>query len=60
MNGTENFKITNAQKAMLINNYKKTKYKQLKANAAIWFNKKKLFFCASNMGFSLMMSYMYC
>ena len=39
---TENFKITNAQQTMLIKNYKNTKYKQLKANAAVWFKKKPI------------------
>jgi hypothetical protein len=32
-------KITNAQQAKLYNNYKNTKLKLLKTNAAIWFNK---------------------
>jgi hypothetical protein len=32
-------KIVNAQQAKLNNNYKKTKIKLLKTNAAIWFNK---------------------
>jgi hypothetical protein len=35
----EYFKITDAQRTRLINNYSNTKYKLLKANAAIWFNK---------------------
>jgi len=32
-------KIVNAQRAKLNNNYKNTKLKLLKTNAAIWFNK---------------------
>ena len=32
-------KMVNAQQAKLINNYKNTKLKLLKTNAAIWFNK---------------------
>jgi hypothetical protein len=54
MNGMENFQIIDAQQANLIHNYKNTTHKQLKANAAALFKKKK-WFCASNMGFSLKM-----
>ena len=32
-------KIVNAQQAVLIGNYKNTKLKLLKTNAAVWFNK---------------------
>jgi len=39
MHGMEYFKITDAQQVRLINNYRNTKYKLLKANAAVWFNK---------------------
>jgi hypothetical protein len=38
MHGTT-IKITNAQQAKPYNNYKNTKLKLLKTNAAIWFNK---------------------
>jgi len=44
MDGMGNFKETDAQQTKLINNYKNTKYKQLKANAAIWL-KKKMVLC---------------
>ena len=54
--GNEKFKIADALQAKLINNYKNTKNKQLKAKAAIWFNKRQIVF-ASNMEFSLKMAY---
>jgi hypothetical protein len=39
MHGMEYFIITDAQQVRIINNYINTKYKLLKANAAVWFNK---------------------
>jgi hypothetical protein len=39
MHGTEKVKIINAQYAKTINNFRNTKEKLLRANAAIWFNK---------------------
>jgi len=35
----ETIKILSAQEAKLNNNYKNTKLKLLKTNAAVWFNK---------------------
>jgi hypothetical protein len=39
MHGMDNFKITDAQEANIINNFKNVKEKLLKTKAAIWFNK---------------------
>jgi hypothetical protein len=39
MHRVENFKIINAEQVKLINNYRNTKYKLLKTNAATWYNK---------------------
>jgi len=39
MHGVESFKIIDAQQAKLINNYRNTKFKLLKTNAAAQYNK---------------------
>ena len=39
VHGMEHYKTTDAQQARLINNYKKAKYKLLKANAAEWLDR---------------------
>jgi len=39
MHGMEYFKITDAQKGRLINNYKNATHKLLKTNMPIWLNK---------------------
>jgi hypothetical protein len=39
MYGVESFKITDAQQAKLINNYRNTKFKLLKSIGATWYNK---------------------
>jgi hypothetical protein len=39
MHRLENFKITEAQQANLINNWKNAKHKLLQTRAAIWFHK---------------------
>jgi hypothetical protein len=38
MQGVKNFKVTDAQRAKIIKNFKNAKEKLLKTNAAIWFN----------------------
>jgi hypothetical protein len=39
LHGIESFTIIDVQQAKSINNYKNKKYKLLKINAAIWYNK---------------------